>query len=169
MRLLNKPPWGQRIKKARNTIEFTKELIIKYERGVRVTELTRMYWKSALTISSILAKKKEIKEADVVKEVNVLTKQRSQTIEDVENILLVWINEQQLAGDSVSEAINCKKARLLHANFAPKKIGTGKIGGSIVPKIKRHSCASPPKPSTDSTSSLITKTFFSTASSQENF
>ena len=56
----------------------------------------RMYGngKFASTISSILTKK-EIKEVDVAKGVNVLTKQRSQTIEDVE-VLLVWINEQQL-------------------------------------------------------------------------
>ena len=53
------------IKKARNMIEFKKELIAKYESGVRVADLARMYGKSASTISSILAKKKEIKKADV--------------------------------------------------------------------------------------------------------
>ena len=57
-----------------------------------------------------------------MKEVNVLMKQRSQTIEDVEK-LLMWINEQQLAGDSVSEAIICKKAKLLHADLAKKMPG----------------------------------------------
>jgi len=30
----------------------------------------------------------------------------------VEKFLMVWINEKQLAGDSVSEAIICEKARL---------------------------------------------------------
>ena len=92
------------IKKARNTIEFKKELIVKYESGVCVADLARMYWKSASMISSILAKRKEIKEADVAKGVNVLTKQRSQTIKDLEK-LLVWINVQQLAKDSVSKTI----------------------------------------------------------------
>ena len=82
-----------------------------------------MYGKSASTISSILAKKKEIKEADVAKGVIVLTKQRSQTIKDVEKLLLVWINKQQLAGDSVSEAIICEKARLLHEDLAKKMPG----------------------------------------------
>ena len=89
-----------------------------------MAKLARMYGKSASMISSILAKKKEIKEADVTKGVNVLTKQRSQTIKDVEKLLLVWINKQQLAGDSVSEAIICKKARLLHADLAKKMPGT---------------------------------------------
>ena len=86
------------IKKTRNTIEFKKKLVAKYESGVRVADLSRMYGKYASTISSILAKKKEIKEADVAKRVNMLKKQRSQTIKDVEKLLLVWINEQELAG-----------------------------------------------------------------------
>ena len=49
------------IKKIRKTIEFKKELVAKYAKGIRVAELARMYGKSASTISSILAKKKEIK------------------------------------------------------------------------------------------------------------
>ena len=44
----------------------------------------------------------------------MLTKQRSQTIKDIE------INEQKLVGDSASEAIICKKAMLLHADLAKK-------------------------------------------------
>ena len=40
-------------------------------------------------------------------------------MEDVEK-LLVWINEQQLAGDSVSEALIYEKARLLHADLSKK-------------------------------------------------
>ena len=115
-------PASPLIKKARNIIELKKELVAKYEIGVHVAELARMYGKSTSMISFILAKKKEIKEADVAKGVNVLTKQRSQSIKDLEK-LLVWINEQQLAGDSVSEAIICEKARLLHADLAKKMPG----------------------------------------------
>ena len=70
----------------------------------------RMYGKSTSTISSILANKKEIKKAGVAKEVNVLTKQRSQTIEDVDKLLLVWINEQQFVGDSVLDNLRKGKA-----------------------------------------------------------
>ena len=51
-------------KKLRTTIEFKKELVAKYESGVRVAELARMYGKSTSTISSILAKKKEINGID---------------------------------------------------------------------------------------------------------
>ena len=50
-------------------------------------------------------------------------KQRLKTIEDVEKLSLMWINEQQLAGDSVLEAIICGKAELLHADLAKKMLG----------------------------------------------
>ena len=89
-----------------------------------MADLTRNYGKFASTISFILAKKKEIKEADVAKGANVLTKQRLQTIKDVEKLLLVWTNEQQLGEDSVLEAIICKNERLLHADLAKKMPGT---------------------------------------------
>ena len=54
----------------------------------------------------------------------VITKQRSQTIEVVEKLLLIWINEKMLAGDSVSEGIICEKARRLHEDLVKKYPGT---------------------------------------------
>jgi hypothetical protein len=35
----------------------------------------------------------------------------------VEKLLLIWINEKMLAGDSVSEGIVCEKARRLHEDL----------------------------------------------------
>jgi len=46
--------------------------------------------------------------------VTVITKQRSQTIEEVEKLLLIWINDNMLTGNSVSEGMICEKARRLH-------------------------------------------------------
>jgi hypothetical protein len=42
-------------------------------------------------------------------------------IEVVEKLLLIWINEKILAGDSVSEGIICEKARRLHEDLVKKK------------------------------------------------
>nr|XP_053634985.1 tigger transposable element-derived protein 1-like [Cherax quadricarinatus]XP_053634986.1 tigger transposable element-derived protein 1-like [Cherax quadricarinatus]XP_053634987.1 tigger transposable element-derived protein 1-like [Cherax quadricarinatus]XP_053634988.1 tigger transposable element-derived protein 1-like [Cherax quadricarinatus] len=108
------------IKRVRNTIEFKKDIIAKYESGMRVAELARLYGKPHTTISSIVAKKKEIKEAVVAKGVNMLTKMRSQILEDVERLLLVWINAKQLAGDSLMQSIICEKARQLHDDLVKK-------------------------------------------------
>ncbi|XP_069961470.1 putative CENPB DNA-binding domain-containing protein 1 isoform X5 [Cherax quadricarinatus] len=108
------------VKKVRNTIEFKKNIIEQYDSGVRVGELARMYNKSRTTISSIIAKKKEIKEAIVAKGVNMLTKMRSPVLEEVEKLLLVWINKKQLAGDSLTTSIICEKARQSHDDLVKK-------------------------------------------------
>lgn len=47
-------------------------------------------------------------------------KDRSQTIEVAEQLSLIWINQKQLDGDSVSEATICKKARLLYYDLINK-------------------------------------------------
>nr|KAF6463386.1 tigger transposable element derived 1 [Molossus molossus] len=104
-------------KVVRTTIELKKEIIAKYDRGVRVSDLAIEYGMAKSTISTILKHKEAIKSADVAKGVKVLTKQRSQTIEEVEKLLLIWINEKQLAGDSISEAMICEKAKMLHADL----------------------------------------------------
>nr|XP_053629208.1 tigger transposable element-derived protein 1-like [Cherax quadricarinatus]XP_053629209.1 tigger transposable element-derived protein 1-like [Cherax quadricarinatus] len=112
------------VKKVRNTIDVKKEIIQKYESGVRLVELARMYGKNKSTIGSILSKKEQIKEADVAKGVNMPTKKRPQIVEEVEKLLLVWIKDEEIAGDSVSETIICEKARKLHADLVQKTPGT---------------------------------------------
>jgi hypothetical protein len=44
----------------------------------------------------------------------VFTKQISQTIEELEKLLLIWMNVNMFAGNSVSEWMICEKARRLH-------------------------------------------------------
>ncbi|XP_010623133.1 zinc finger and SCAN domain-containing protein 29 isoform X3 [Fukomys damarensis] len=99
------------------TIELKKEIVEKHEHGIRVTDLASEYKMAKSTISTILKNKDAIKGADVAKGVTVLTKQRTQALEEVEKLLLVWLNEKQLAGDRVSEAMICEKARKLHSDL----------------------------------------------------
>jgi len=95
------------------TAELKKELITKWEKGTRVSDLTVQYGMAKSTISTILKKREAIKAADVAKGVKSLTSKELKAVEEVEKLLMVWINEKQLAGDSVSQAIICEKARLL--------------------------------------------------------
>lgn len=62
----------------------------------------------------------------------MLSKQRPQTVKQVDQ-LLICINQNQLDGESVSEAITCKKATLLHAHFIKKMPGESK---SVVSDFK---------------------------------
>ena len=52
-----------------------------------------------------------IRATDVAKGVAVISKQRQQILEEVEKLLLICINEKQLAGDSLCEAFISEKAR----------------------------------------------------------
>jgi len=45
-------------------------------------------------------------------------------IEEVEKLLLIWINDNMLAGNSVSEGMICEKARRLHDDMVKKYPGT---------------------------------------------
>ncbi|KAM6467503.1 uncharacterized protein PHA67_012932 [Liasis olivaceus] len=106
------------------TIELKKEIVEKHEHGIRVTDLASEYKMAKSTISTILKNKDAIKGADVAKGVTMLTKQRTQVLEEVEKLLLVWLNEKQLAGDSISDAMICEKARKLHSDLLQKKPST---------------------------------------------
>ncbi|XP_069195199.1 putative CENPB DNA-binding domain-containing protein 1 [Procambarus clarkii] len=87
------------------TIEEKQEIIRKHENDARVVELCRQYNKSTSTICTILAKKKDIMSAKVAIGVSIIMKQRPQILEEVEKLLLIWIHNKELVGDSVSEAI----------------------------------------------------------------
>ena len=92
-------------------IDIKKEIISKYENGVRVSDLATQFGMVKSTVCTILKNRETIKKADVARGVTVITKQRSQTIEEVEKLLLIWINDNILAGKSVSDGMICEKAR----------------------------------------------------------
>nr|XP_045587806.1 tigger transposable element-derived protein 1-like [Procambarus clarkii] len=107
-------------KKEAITVEVKKEIIAKHERGIRVVDLAREYGRAPSTISTILKGKDKYKTLDVAKGVSKLTSKRPKLLEDVERLLLVWMNERQLHGDCVSEAIVCAKARMLYVDLVRK-------------------------------------------------
>ena len=108
----------------RYTIEMKKDIIAEHENGARVSDLATKFGVPKSTISYTIKNKKTIKGASVAKGVTVLTKQRSQTIEEMEKLLLIWINEKLLAGVGVSEGIICEQARELHDNLVNNDPGT---------------------------------------------
>ncbi|XP_033011520.1 tigger transposable element-derived protein 1-like [Lacerta agilis] len=112
----------------RATIEVKKQIISKHESGVRVSDLATQFGMAKSTICTILKNKEAIKGANVAKGVKTLTRQRTQTIEEVEKLLLIWIKEKQLAGDSISESIICEKALHLHAELIRNTPGTSAEG-----------------------------------------
>jgi hypothetical protein len=74
-------------------VELKKELIIKWEKGTRVLDLAVQYGMAKSTIWTILKNREAIKAADVAKGVKSLISKRLPAVEEVEKILMVWINE----------------------------------------------------------------------------
>ncbi|GCC24858.1 hypothetical protein chiPu_0003261 [Chiloscyllium punctatum] len=107
-------------KPKRITVETKKEVIAKHENGTRISDLAMQYDMAKLTICTILKKKEALKAADVAKEVTILTKQRPKLLDEVEKLLLVWINQKELAGDSAKETIIHEKALHIHRDLLAK-------------------------------------------------
>ena len=89
-----------------------------------MAEIARFYKKSTLTFCTILKKKEEVRALDAAKRVTRISKQWPYVLEGVEKLLLVWINEKQLAGDTVTKSFICKKAKALYTDLVSKLPGT---------------------------------------------
>ena len=113
-------------KKVSITIAEKKEIIKRYEEGTRIIDIARELGKAFSTIATIIKKKEAIKAADASKDIKFLTskKKRPEIMNEVEKLLLLWINQKQLAGDSISQAIICEKAKALHADLLQQVAGS---------------------------------------------
>ena len=68
-----------------------------------MAKITRFHKKSTSTICTILEKKEERRRLDAEKGVTSISKQCPRVLEDVEKLLLAWINEKQPADNIVTE------------------------------------------------------------------
>ncbi|XP_053246962.1 tigger transposable element-derived protein 1-like [Podarcis raffonei] len=114
---------GER-KKEKVTLEMKKEIIRKHDGGMRVTDLAREYGRNPSTIGTILKMRKKIMATDAAKGVTRIVKNCPAVLEEVEKLLLIWLEEKQRAGDTVTEAVICEKAKALHAALVREQPGT---------------------------------------------
>ena len=99
----------------RLSVAVKKEIVEKHYKGVRVKDLAKEYGLAKSTISTYLKHKDKIKDADVAKGmVGITAINRPQVLEKVEQLLMVWITDMQLKGDTISETAICVKARKLY-------------------------------------------------------
>nr|XP_060616130.1 tigger transposable element-derived protein 1-like isoform X1 [Anolis sagrei ordinatus]XP_060616131.1 tigger transposable element-derived protein 1-like isoform X1 [Anolis sagrei ordinatus]XP_060616133.1 tigger transposable element-derived protein 1-like isoform X1 [Anolis sagrei ordinatus]XP_060616134.1 tigger transposable element-derived protein 1-like isoform X1 [Anolis sagrei ordinatus] len=112
-------------KKRMMCLDIKHEIIEKHERGVRVVDLARQYDRSTSTICSILKQKESIKAITPAKGIKIISKLRTSAHEEMEKLLLLWLTEKQLAGDTMTESIVCKKARAIYGDLvrqAPERL-----------------------------------------------
>jgi hypothetical protein len=91
-----------------------KSILAKHENGVRVPDLGSQFGMTSSTICNILKNVQTIKKDYVAGGMTVITKLRSQCIEEVVKLLLIWINDNTLGGNSISEGMVCENVRRLH-------------------------------------------------------
>jgi hypothetical protein len=77
------------------------------------------------SIATILKEEEEIKAASVAAGVKTLASQsqRSSVNEEMEKILMIWINERQMTGDTMTQEMICSKARMIYENLKKNVAG----------------------------------------------
>ena len=83
-----------------------------------------------------------IKAANVAKGSKVISRQRPQIIEEVNKLLLVFINEKQMKGDSLSEAFVCEKALDIYGDLVKKTLGANSKNSGIHSVLRHGDAAS---------------------------
>ena len=88
-------------------------IIQKYKEGKLIIDIARKYSKASSTIATII-KKNDIKGFAVSKGVTLIAskKQQPDILNEVENLLLVWMNKKQLVGDTINETSIYERQRL---------------------------------------------------------
>ena len=109
-----------RKKKRMMSIEMKQEIIDKHERGVRVSDLVKQYNRSSSTICTILKQKDAIKAIKPTKGVTILSKMRTDIHDEMERLLLLWIRDKELAGDTVTQSIVSEKALSIYKDLQHK-------------------------------------------------
>jgi transposase-like protein len=110
------------------TMETKQEIIAKVESGHKMFDIARQYGFNRSTVGTILAKKNIIKKTQQAKGVTKITyeKQRSAIHEEMERLLLVWINEREMKTDvtTSSMAIIQEKAREIFEKLKRQTAGS---------------------------------------------
>ncbi|UYV81469.1 hypothetical protein LAZ67_20001281 [Cordylochernes scorpioides] len=104
-------------KKKMMSIELKREIIEKHEQGVRVVDLSRQYGRSTSMICSVLKRKESIKSVTPAKGLTIISKLRTSLHENMEKLLMVWVTEKQLQGDTLTQTIICEKARAIYGDL----------------------------------------------------
>ncbi|UYV62517.1 hypothetical protein LAZ67_2000925 [Cordylochernes scorpioides] len=68
-------------------------------------------------ICSVLKRKESIKSVTPSKGLTIISKLRTSLHEYVEKLLMVWVTEKQLQGDTLTQTIICEKARAIYGDL----------------------------------------------------
>ena len=119
------PSGGDKKKRSVLSIETKQEIISKHERGIRIIDLAKEYGRNPSTIATLLKQKDALKATTPSKGLTVMSKRRTAIHDEMERLLLLWIKEKEIAGDTVTETIICEKATAIFSDLVTQDVGEG--------------------------------------------
>ncbi|XP_064092987.1 tigger transposable element-derived protein 1-like isoform X3 [Macrobrachium nipponense] len=105
-------------KKRMLSMETKMEIIKKYEAGMRLSVIAKEYSRNPSTIGTILKQKEAIKAATPSKGVTIFSNKRSHVHDKMERLLLVWVEDKEIAGDTITEMAICQKASAIFGDLS---------------------------------------------------
>ena len=115
---------GEGSQKRAMTLDIKCEIIQKHGDGMRIIDLAREYGRNKSTIATILKQKEVLLASKPAKGVSIISKRRSIANEEMEKLLLIWLQEKELAGESVTETIIREKALAIYEDLVKNMPGT---------------------------------------------
>ncbi|XP_068240140.1 putative CENPB DNA-binding domain-containing protein 1 [Palaemon carinicauda] len=98
-------------------METKLEIFKKYEEGPRMGLLFSAYGLNQLAIGTIIKNKEAIKASKSSKGMTVLASERTSINDEMERLLLLWIKEKEIAGDTHTQSVISHKANTIFANL----------------------------------------------------
>ncbi|XP_068200763.1 putative CENPB DNA-binding domain-containing protein 1 [Palaemon carinicauda] len=114
---------GEKKKKAMLSLKLKQEIIEKHERGVRGSDLAIQYGRNMSTISTIIKQKAAIKAVKPSKGIKIISKHHRPTLEEMERLLLIWLKDKEIVGDTNTETIICEKASAIYCDLKAAGFG----------------------------------------------
>ncbi|XP_064080659.1 tigger transposable element-derived protein 1-like [Macrobrachium nipponense] len=116
------------------TMEVKYDVVKRSEKGETNTEIGRALGLSRMSVVTIVKDKerilKHVKDAALMKATVINMKQRSQSIVEMEKLLMIWLEDQNQQRVPVSLSVIQEKARELHEAVV-KKNGEGRASGEF--------------------------------------
>ncbi|XP_068236981.1 putative CENPB DNA-binding domain-containing protein 1 [Palaemon carinicauda] len=120
------------------TIEKRLEIIKKYEKGMRIVTLASTYGRNQSTIATIIKNKAAIKASKSSKGMTVLTNGGTLINDEMEKLLLLWIKEKEIDGETFTRSVISHKASAIFADLVkPRETAEAKERQSKLPKSSR--------------------------------
>ncbi|XP_068204189.1 putative CENPB DNA-binding domain-containing protein 1 [Palaemon carinicauda] len=120
------------------TMEPKREIIKNYREGTCIVTLARAYCRNQSKIGTIINIKEAIKASKSSQDMTVLASGRTSVNDKMERLLLLWIKEKEIAGDTLTQSIILPKASAIFDDLvAAKRDGGDKeISQQAAPEFK---------------------------------